>query len=133
MSAESPATLQQSTQRASVNANALAIGIGLFPLGILIGIGAVTLGSATLSRLIIGNAHFFTQQTTSLIILLAGFGVGIGGYFAAIAQVLRRVAAWHNAGETRRATAALWTLVATALVVLAPVILAIVLPQHPAP
>jgi len=115
------------------NATTLSIGIGLIPLGLLIGVGAISLGLAALARLIIGNAHFFTQQTTSVVILLIGFGIGIGTYFAAISRVLRRVAIWHSAGEARRATRTLWALAATALVVLVPVILAVVLPQHPAP
>jgi MFS family permease len=132
MSITSSDTLQQQ-QLETTNSIALGAGIGLIPLGVLIAMGAITLGLAALARLIIGNAHFFTQQTTSVIILLAGFGVGIGGYFAAIARVLNRVAGWHSAGETRRAAATLWALAVTALVVLVPVILAIVLPQHPAP
>ncbi len=111
----------------------LGSGIGLIPLGVLLGTGAITLGVAALIRQVIGNAHFFTQQTTSLIILIVGVGIGIGGYFAAVVRVLRRVADWHSDGETKRATVTLWALAATALVVLAPVILAIVLPQHPAP
>ncbi len=132
MSTTSSDTLQQ-TRSATANAIMLGSGIGLIPLGVLLGTGAITLGVAALIRQVIGNAHFFTQQTTSLIILIVGVGIGIGGYFAAVVRVLRRVADWHSDGETKRATVTLWALAATALVVLAPVILAIVLPQHPAP
>jgi hypothetical protein len=47
--------------------------------------------------------------------------------------VLRRVAAWQQAGAAVQADAALWALGATSLVIVIPILLAILLPQHPFP
>jgi len=43
------------------------------------------------------------------------------------------VARWQQGEATTRASALLWTLSATALVIVLPVLLALLLPQHPAP
>jgi len=40
---------------------------------------------------------------------------------------------WQRDGTTRQANAASWALTATALIIVLPVLLAIILPQHPAP
>jgi len=54
------------------------------------------------------------------------FGAGCVG-------ALRQVDSWQRAGDASPATVTLWSLGATALLVLLPVLLAWLLPQHPAP
>lgn len=106
--------------------------VGLIPLGLLAGIVALTLLITALARQLVAASGFFAQQQAALIALIAGLIVAITVYAVAIWRVLRRVAAWQRDGVTAQANAALWALGATALIVLIPVLLAIVLPQHPA-
>jgi hypothetical protein len=65
--------------------------------------------------------------------LIAGLVLAIVVFAIAVWRVLRRVAAWQQAGAAVQANAALWALGATALVIVIPVLLAILLPQYPAP
>ena len=65
--------------------------------------------------------------------LIAGLVLAIVVIAIAVWRVLRRVAAWQQAGAAVQANAALWALGATALVIVIPILLAILLPQHPFP
>ena len=106
---------------------------GLIPLGLLIVLVTVTMLLTTLVRLLFANAGFFTQQQASVIVLILGLILTIAVFAVAIWRVLRRVAIWQQNVVTIQANAALWTLGLTALVVVVPVLLAILLPQHPFP
>ncbi len=105
--------------------------VGLIPLGLLAGTVALTLAGAALARLLFAGSGFFAQQQAAVIVLIAGLILAIAVFSVAIWRVLRRVAIWQQ-GEAR-ASAALWTLGATALVIVVPVLLALLLLQHPAP
>jgi membrane protease YdiL (CAAX protease family) len=107
--------------------------VGLIPLGLLAGAVVLTLVITVLARQLVAASGFFAQQQAALITLIAGLVVAIVVYAVALWSILRRVAAWRHDGEQAQASAALWALGATALVVIVPVLLALLLPQHPAP
>ncbi len=107
--------------------------VGLIPLGLLAGIVAITLLVTALARQVVGDAGFFAQQQAALIALIVGLFVSIVVFAVAIWRVLRRVAAWQQDGTATQANAALWTLGASALIVVVPILLALLLPQYPAP
>lgn len=107
--------------------------VGLIPLGLLAGIVAITLLVTALARQLVAGSGFFVQQQTALIALIVGLVLATVVYAVAIWRVLRRVKIWQRDGTTTQANAALWALTATALIVVLPVLLALILPQHPAP
>ena len=110
-----------------------AVLTGLIPLGLLAGIVAITLLVTALARQLVAGSGFFVQQQTALIALIVGLVLAIVVYAVAIWRVLRRVKIWQQDETTKQATAALWALTATALIIVLPVVLAFILPQHPAP
>jgi uncharacterized membrane protein len=107
--------------------------VGLVPLIFLIAIIAITLGFAVFARLRTVSGGFFAQQQAALITLIVGFVLAIVAYVVAILIVMRRVRTWQQEGVMQRARAALWALGVTALIVVLPMMLVIVVPQHPAP
>jgi uncharacterized membrane protein YidH (DUF202 family) len=107
--------------------------VGLIPLGLLAGIVEITLLVTALARQLAAEAGFFVQQQTALIALIVGLALAIVVYSVAIWRVLRRVRSWQRDGITTQANAALWALTTTALISVLPVLLALILPQHPAP
>ena len=107
--------------------------IGLIPLGLLLLIVAVPVLLTALARQLIASSGFFAQQRASVIVLIAGLVVALVVYIIAIVRTLKSVTTWQRGGEGGQARAALLALGFTALVVLLPVVLAIVLPQSPAP
>ena len=106
---------------------------GLIPLGVLLVIVIFVLLLAALARQLLSASGFFAQQQAAVIILVAGLLVTIVVYAIACVRVLRHVARWQQAGLVGRSRAALCALGFTALVVLLPVVLAVVVPQHAAP
>src|SRR5271157_2550103 len=107
--------------------------IGLIPLGLLASVVAIVLGLTALARQLVAASGFFVQQQTALIVLIVGLVLAIVVFAIAVWRVLRRVAVWQQTGTAMQAKAALWALGATALVIVLPVLLAVLLPQHPAP
>jgi len=107
--------------------------IGLVPLGLLLGLVAVTLLLTVLVRSLAVGAGFVVQQSAAVITLITGLILAIAVFAVAIRRVLRRVAIWLQGGVITQASATLWALGLTGLVVLGPVLLALLLPQHPAP
>jgi ABC-type nickel/cobalt efflux system permease component RcnA len=107
--------------------------IGLIPLGLLIVLVTVTVLLTTLARLLLASAGFFVQQQAAVIVLIVGLILTIAVFAVAIWRVLRQVAVWQQDGVIVQANATLWALGVTALVVVVPVLLALLLPQHPAP
>ena len=107
--------------------------IGLGPLGLLAGFVALAVVLTALARALAADAGFFAQQQAALSTLIAGLVLAILIFAIAAWRVLRRVAAWQQTGAAVQASAALWVLGATALVIVIPILLALLLPQHPAP
>ncbi|HLX57510.1 MAG TPA: hypothetical protein VKR83_10825 [Ktedonobacteraceae bacterium] len=106
--------------------------MGLMPLLALLVVVSATLLAVALVRQLTAAAGFFTQQQVSLIFLICGLALAALVYIVALTRTCRRIATWQARGD-RRARAALLALLATALIVALPVVLAIVLPQSPAP
>ena len=107
--------------------------VGLIPLGLLADVVVITLLVTALARQLVAGSGFFVQQQTALITLIVGLILAIVVYAVAIWRVLRHVKIWQQNGTITQANAALWALIATALITVMPVVLAIILPQHPAP
>jgi hypothetical protein len=122
-------------QAASPGSNNVVRGMlsGLIPLGLLLVLVIITLLLAALARQLLSASGFFAQQQAAVIILAAGLIVTIIVYAIACVRALRRVAKWQQAGLAAQSRAALFALAFTALVVLLPILLALLLPQHPAP
>jgi hypothetical protein len=98
-----------------------------FYVGILVGFGVVSL-----LRVATSGLGFLTQlpilNVTSMLCLVA---LAVGFTLVSV-RVFRQARRWREDGETTAANAVLWGLAASALLVLVPVLLAILLPQHPA-
>ena len=105
---------------------------GLIPLGLVLLVVAITLLLTALARQLFQSSGFFAQQQVSLIVLIVGLVVALVVCIIAIVRTLRSVTTWQRGGAVAQARAALLALGCTALVVLLPVVLAIVLPQSPA-
>jgi uncharacterized membrane protein len=106
---------------------------GLIPLGLLLLIVAITVLLTALARQLVASSGFFAQQQASMIVLIAGLVVALVVYIIAIVRTMRNITSWQRSGAIGQARAALLALGCTALIVLLPVVLAIVLPQNPAP
>jgi hypothetical protein len=105
----------------------------VMPLGLIAVIVVAALALAALARGLTAGQGFYTEQWASGIIIVLGLLGSAATYAVSSVQSLRRVKGWQQAGQTAQANGALWGLVVVALVVLLPVVLAIVIPQHPAP
>jgi hypothetical protein len=106
---------------------------GLIPLILLIVMIVVVFILTAVARQLVAASGFFAQQQAALLVLITGLVLAVGVYIVAIVFTFRRVAAWKQGGAVVRVRAALWALGVTALLVVLPVLLAIVLPQQPAP
>src|SRR5215469_15323406 len=104
---------------------------GLEPLVPQLLIVVLTIGLAWLARQITAGAGFYTQQWADGIIVVLGILGGALALAVFSARVLRQVRTWQESGLSAQAGAALWGLVAVALVVLLPVFRAMAIPQHP--
>ena len=107
--------------------------VGIMPLVRLLVIVGLALLLTALGRILTAGQGFFTQQQVSVIVLGAGLLLAAAMYVAGCIRALRHVGQWQRTGDAAPAAVALWVLGATALLVLLPVLLALVLPQHPAP
>jgi uncharacterized membrane protein len=107
--------------------------LGLVPLGLLMLIIAIVLALAALARQLFSASGFFAQQQAAVIILIAGFVLALVVCVIAIVLTTRHIASWQQNGIAARARTALWSLGITALIVILPLLVAVLLPQHPAP
>lgn len=106
---------------------------GLMPLIRLVILFAIALVLPTVARLVLSSADFGTQQAVVLIATAVLLLAAAVLYAVSLVGTFRRMRAWRESGQGTQATAALWTLVVTALVVALPVVVAALWPQHPAP
>jgi hypothetical protein len=107
--------------------------IGLIPLGLLIVMVAATVALTALVRQLFVGPGFFAQQQASLIVLIAGLLLACAVYAVALWRTLHTVSSWQQQEKRVQASAGLWALGATALIVVIPILLALLLPQHPTP
>lgn len=107
--------------------------ISLIPLGLLIVMVTFTVLLTALARLLFASSGFFVQQEAAMIVLIAGLALAVAVYVVALWRTLRDVRIWQQEGKRAQALSALWGLGATTLVVVVPILLALLLPQHPFP
>ncbi len=107
--------------------------IGLIPLGLLACCIALTVVLTALARQLTAGSGFYAQQQAALVMLIIGSVLTIVAFAVAVWRVVRRVAIWQRTDLTVQANAAIWSLGVTALVIVIPLLLAIMLPQHPFP
>jgi hypothetical protein len=128
------ATAAAPQQSVEVKGSAMhGILIGLIPLGLLAGVVLNTVVATALVRELTADGGFYMQQQAALITLIVGLVLAIAVFAISCWRVLHQVALWQKAGAAMQATATLWTLGFTALVILSPILLALLLPQYPAP
>ena len=124
----------QQTQSSSSGNNAWrGLLIGFVPLALLVVIVVIALAVTALIRQFFASSGFFVEQQAVLITLITGLIIALVIFVVSIVLTLRRVAAWQKIGAKKPSNAALWALGITTLIVFLPVLLAIVLPQSPAP
>ena len=132
-SSTNPGGPQQRTVGSASNEAVRGLLVGLIPLGLLLVVVLVVLVLVVLARTLLSAAGFFVEQQVSLIILIVGFLATLIVSIIVTARTLRNIATWQQDSLTVRSRFALWALGFTALVVILPVLLALLLPQHPAP
>jgi hypothetical protein len=103
------------------------------PLAVAVVCVAATVGLTVVARQLLARSGFFATQRACVIVLAGGSIVSALLYAAAGIRALRRVRAWQHEGRTACAGGGLCGLGMTALVVALPILLAVLLPQHPAP
>jgi len=106
---------------------------GLLPLLPVAVIVVVALALAALARQLTAGQGFYTQQWAAGIIVVLGLLGSAVSYTVSCVRAMSQVRRWQAAGKTSQATGALWGLLVVTLVILLPVLLAIFIPQHPAP
>ncbi len=111
----------------------LGVWTGITPLIWLVGIVGLAIAGDGLARALATPTGFFIWRRIVESTFAVGLVIAAIVYGVATFRALRLAAAWRRAGLARQAAGAYWTLFAAALMVLAPVILALALPQHPAP
>ena len=110
-----------------------AIWLGARPLVWTLIIVGGAIGVVALISNLVYPLGFLTWRWITLAIWAAGFVVGAVVYIAATRRALQVASVWQRAGRLRQATAIHWTLLVAALLLLTPLIVALALPQHPAP
>lgn len=132
----SPATAPQPSVSDRVSQRAaLGRGVarGLQPLLDVLLTAGVTVALTILAWHLTTGLDFFARRAITMSIAAVGLIATISVYAVTCRRTLRRVARWQEEGENTRALGALLALSLTAIVVALPVILAVLLPQHPAP
>ncbi|HEX8731378.1 MAG TPA: hypothetical protein VF725_04880 [Ktedonobacterales bacterium] len=106
---------------------------GATPLLLTLLVGAVMAGLTTLARIVATPLGFLAWQPIAIVIWVVGLLLTATVYAIAMTRAWRQARGWQAAGMARRAAGAWWTLGVVALLTVLPVILALALPQHPAP
>jgi hypothetical protein len=105
---------------------------GLVPLALWAVLGIVAVVATTLARALTNGEAFLAQQPVLVYTFGIGLVVAFGAWIAGCAWALRRARTWERIGAPLQAAATRWTLGASAIILLLPVILAVLIPQHPA-
>jgi hypothetical protein len=107
--------------------------VGLVPLVVLAALAGGTLLGSALARALTASGGFFAQRQATLVVLVVGGVLAAIGYAATVLWAWHRQRRWNEAGAYAAGSGTLASLTLTALVVLLPIVLAFVVPQHPAP
>lgn len=108
-------------------------GRGLVPLVILAGFSAITLMLTLATKQIATGIDFATRDWLVAGPLIVGLVASAVAYILALVVAFRRWRTQLRKGDNADATGMLWALIVTALVVVLPVVVAALVPQHPAP
>ncbi len=111
-------------------AGVVAAGLPLAVLAAMVTASAITLA---LVRALTAPFGLFTEQAVVLATLALMGLLALTGYALACRRVMALIHAWQLTDQGAAAAAAMGTLSLTALIVVLPVLLATLLPQHPAP
>jgi hypothetical protein len=103
------------------------------PLAVLLAIVVVGVITLALVRALTAPFGFLTEQAVVLATLALLGLLALMGYALACRRVMARIHAWQLTDQGAPAGAAMVTLSLTGLIVVLPVLLATLLPQHPAP
>jgi hypothetical protein len=125
-----PASDSAPTQTGTVRRGILT---GVMPLARMIILSALVLVLSIAARLVTQSQSFGVQQGSVIITFAVALVIAAIVYTASLIGAFRRIRAWSQVGLDTTANAALWTVAVTALVVVAPIVVAAILPQHPAP
>ena len=106
--------------------------IGLAPLLALVVVAAASVVLTIVARQLTLGQGFFVEQRITALVLGAGLALAALVYVIGCVRTLRRARAWQAAGDAARAAGTLWALGITAVLVVVPVVVAVLLPQHPA-
>jgi hypothetical protein len=106
---------------------------GAAPLLLTLVVGALMVGLTTLARIVATPLGFLAWEPIVIVIWVVGLLITTAVYAIGMMRAWRRARGWQAAGLARRATGAWWALGVVALLTLLPVIVALALPQHPAP
>lgn len=107
--------------------------VGGAPIALLVVIVGAALLISMFARMLTASGGFFAQQQATLIVLVVGCVLAALGYISAIIWAWRWQRRQYLAGAIASTQGALMSFVLTSLLMLLPVILAAVLPPHPAP
>lgn len=107
--------------------------VGGAPIALLATIFGAALLISLFARMLTASGGFFAQQQATLIVLVVGSALAALGYISAIIWAWRWQRRQYLAGAITSTRGALTSLVLTSLLMLLPLILAAVLPPHPAP
>ncbi len=105
---------------------------GLVPLALFAVLGALAVVATILARVLTTGEAFLAQQPMLVGTLGIGLLVAVGAWIAGCVWAHRRARTWERIGAPLQAAATLWTLGASAIILLLPVLLAVLIPQHPA-
>jgi hypothetical protein len=108
------------------------IGVGLAPVVFLYLGALVIFGAISLIRVATTDLGFLTQLPILNVTSMLGLVTLAVGFTLVSVRVFRRARRWRQDGEATAANPVLWGLVVSALLVFVPVLLAVLLPQHPA-
>jgi hypothetical protein len=106
---------------------------GLVPLALLAAILLVGVAVITGARLVLAPQGFDLEQQVVVILAAVSLLVAAAVYAVTCVRTLRQVRTLEGAGNQTGARGMLWGLLLSALVVLVPIIVAALVPQHPAP
>lgn len=107
--------------------------VGSTPIALLVVIVSATLLFSAFARMLAVSGGFFAQQRAALMVLVLGSALAALGYIFALIWAWRWLRRRYLAGAIAPTQGALAALALTSLLVLLPLILAVVLPPHPAP
>lgn len=106
---------------------------GLVPLALLAVVMALGIALTLGARLATAAQGFDVEQTVAVSVAALTLLLAAILYTIACVRALRSARVWERAGNQPRAQGVLWGLALCVLLVLVPIVLAAVLPQHPAP